>query len=125
MLLDDLNTLPLRARQALLSLIVVFAAYLAGWFFSSVVCRRLSAFAEKTAWKWDEVLVETLRQGIPVWTMLLGLIGTAVLRVKEFVDQYFVKHQFVKKLHARYQQEGIKIPFPTQVVIQGDAKGAS
>ena len=62
MFLESVNSLPLWARQALLSLIAVFAAYLTGWFLSSVVCRRLSVWAEKTAWKWDEVLVETLRR---------------------------------------------------------------
>jgi small-conductance mechanosensitive channel len=44
--------------------------------------------------------------------------GTVVMRAKEFVDQYFVKHQFIKKLHVRYQQEGITIPFPTQRVVR-------
>lgn len=38
------------------------------------------------------------------------------LRVKKFVDQYKVKHEFIKRLHKRYRQEGIEIPFPTRTV---------
>jgi small-conductance mechanosensitive channel len=34
------------------------------------------------------------------------------LRVKEFVDQYKIKHEFIKCLHRRYREEGIEIPFP-------------
>ncbi len=41
---------------------------------------------------------------------------TVVLRAKEFVDQYLVKHEFVKRLHARYQRDGITIPFPIRTV---------
>jgi small-conductance mechanosensitive channel len=37
---------------------------------------------------------------------------TVILRAKEFVDQYVVKHEFVKRLHTRFNQEGIVIPFP-------------
>ncbi len=41
---------------------------------------------------------------------------TVILRAREFVDQYLVKHEFVKKLHERYNQEGIEIPFPIRTV---------
>ncbi len=34
----------------------------------------------------------------------------AFLRVKEFFDQRLVKHEFVKRLHKRYREEGIEIP---------------
>ncbi|BAY13050.1 mechanosensitive ion channel family protein [Calothrix sp. NIES-2098] len=39
---------------------------------------------------------------------------TLYMRVNEFFDQRIGKHLFIKKLHKRYQQEGIKIPFPTR-----------
>lgn len=41
---------------------------------------------------------------------------TVILRAKEFVDQYLVKHEFVKKLHKRYAKEGIVIPYPIRAV---------
>lgn len=42
---------------------------------------------------------------------------TTILRAQTFVDQYLVKHEFVKRLHRRYAQEGITIPFPMRTVI--------
>ena len=36
--------------------------------------------------------------------------------VKKFVDQYTVKHEFIKRLHKRYKEEGIDIPFPVRTV---------
>jgi small-conductance mechanosensitive channel len=33
------------------------------------------------------------------------------LRVKEFLHQRFIKHEFLKRLHNRYQAENIEIPF--------------
>jgi small-conductance mechanosensitive channel len=47
---------------------------------------------------------------------------TVILRAKEFVDQYYVKHQFIKRLVARYRQEGITIPFPTRTVLAESAE---
>jgi small-conductance mechanosensitive channel len=41
---------------------------------------------------------------------------SVILRVNEFVDQYLVKHEFVKALHKRYGEEGIEIPFPIRTV---------
>jgi small-conductance mechanosensitive channel len=41
---------------------------------------------------------------------------TAILRGKEFTSQFLVKHEFIKRLHARYATEGIEIPFPQRVV---------
>lgn len=41
---------------------------------------------------------------------------TVILRAREFVDQYLVKHEFVKRLHARYNKEGIIIPYPIRAI---------
>ncbi len=41
---------------------------------------------------------------------------TVILRAKEFVDQYLIKHEFVKRLHERYSKEGIVIPFPIEAI---------
>jgi small-conductance mechanosensitive channel len=46
------------------------------------------------------------------------------LRVKEFFDQRLVKHEFIKRLHKRYREEGIEIPFPSRTVYFKD-KGDS
>lgn len=41
---------------------------------------------------------------------------TVILRAKEFVDQYLIKHEFVKRLHTRFNDEGIVIPFPIRTL---------
>lgn len=43
------------------------------------------------------------------------------IRVKEFQDQRLARHKFIKKLHRRYQQEGIIIPLAvTEVFIKNN-----
>ncbi len=41
---------------------------------------------------------------------------TVILRAKEFVDNYLIKHEFIKRLHKRYAQEGIVIPYPIHAI---------
>lgn len=41
-----------------------------------------------------------------------GIILTVMLRVEEYVDQFRLKHEFIKRLHERYRLEGIEIPMP-------------
>lgn len=41
---------------------------------------------------------------------------TVILRAKEFVDQYIIKHEFIKRLHERYTKEGIVIPYPIRAI---------
>ncbi|MFT3701852.1 MAG: mechanosensitive ion channel family protein [Agriterribacter sp.] len=36
----------------------------------------------------------------------------AFIKVTEFTNQFKVKHEFIKRLQKKYQEEGIKIPFP-------------
>ncbi|MDJ0733085.1 MAG: mechanosensitive ion channel [Nostocaceae cyanobacterium] len=45
---------------------------------------------------------------------------TLYMRVSEYFDQRIGKHLFVKKLHKRYQQEGINIPFPIRDIFIKD-----
>ena len=46
---------------------------------------------------------------------------TVILRAKEFVDQYLIKHEFVKRLHARFNEEQIVIPFPIRTMAYRDS----
>lgn len=41
---------------------------------------------------------------------------TVILRGREVVDQHLIKHEFIKRLHRRYREEGIEIPFPIRTV---------
>ncbi len=39
------------------------------------------------------------------------------LRVKDFADQFLVRHELIKRLHARFKAENIEIPFPMRTVV--------
>jgi small-conductance mechanosensitive channel len=41
---------------------------------------------------------------------------SVILRVDDFVKTYAVRHEFIKRLHRRYRQEGIVIPFPIRTL---------
>jgi small-conductance mechanosensitive channel len=40
-----------------------------------------------------------------------------IIQVAEFTDSFPVKHELVKRLHRRYAEEGIRIPFPIRTVL--------
>lgn len=50
---------------------------------------------------------------------------SVILRVKEFVDNYLIKHEFIKRLHKRYAQEGINIPYPIRAINYDQEKAFS
>jgi small-conductance mechanosensitive channel len=39
-----------------------------------------------------------------------------ILRIKAITDQYLIRHEFIKRLHLRYRQEGIVIPYPVRTI---------
>tara|TARA_R110001592_G_scaffold358929_2_gene664513 strand:- start:2934 stop:4028 length:1095 start_codon:yes stop_codon:yes gene_type:complete len=41
---------------------------------------------------------------------------TVMLRAKEYFNRFWVKSAFVKALHKRYAQEGIRIPYPIRAI---------
>jgi len=47
---------------------------------------------------------------------------TVILRAKEFVDNYLIKHEFIKRLHERYNKEGIIIPYPIRAINETQEK---
>lgn len=42
-----------------------------------------------------------------------------------YVDQFLLKHEFIKRLHDRYQREGITIPFPIRTIVRRDGSAES
>ncbi|MDE3129106.1 MAG: mechanosensitive ion channel family protein [Gemmatimonadota bacterium] len=47
------------------------------------------------------------------------------LRGQDYTAQYLIKHEFIKRLTARYRAEGIDIPFPVRtIVLKGDGAAA-
>jgi small-conductance mechanosensitive channel len=74
-----------------------------------------------------EVAAEVLRTvegGVPEFEPLIrfhtfadsSINFNVVLRGKQFTDQFLLRHEFVKRLHVRYAQEGINIPFPIRTL---------
>ena len=68
-----LSHLPTWAVPAAWSAITVLFSYLLGRFLTRTVCRRLSQWVSKTAWAWDDLVVDALQRGIPAWSILLGI----------------------------------------------------
>lgn len=45
-----------------------------------------------------------------------GVGFTVILRAQQFVDQYLLKHEFVKALHREFARQGIVIPYPIRSI---------
>jgi small-conductance mechanosensitive channel len=41
-----------------------------------------------------------------------GIQFAVNLRAKSFQDQYLIRHEYIKRLHKRFAEQGIEIPFP-------------
>lgn len=52
-----------------------------------------------------------------------GIGLTVILRAREFADQFTVKHDFIKRLVARYAKEGIVIPYPVRAMNTSQERG--
>lgn len=51
---------------------------------------------------------------------------TVILRAQRFVDNYLIKHEFIKALQKRYREEGIVIPFPIRTLeLKVDSENAA
>jgi len=50
---------------------------------------------------------------------------TVILRAREFVDQYLIRHEFIKRLHARFDDEHISIPFPIRTLARREPSGGA
>jgi small-conductance mechanosensitive channel len=70
---EQLSFLPAWVYQLVWSVVTLLIAYLVGQCVTRTACQRLSVWASRTAWKWDELIIDALRRGIPVWSLLIGL----------------------------------------------------
>lgn len=82
------------------------------------------AQVEKVTIEVGKEVLKSVEGGVSEWQPFIryhtfddfSINFSVILRAKEFVSQYLIKHEFVKKLHERYKQEGIEIPFPIRTV---------
>ena len=74
-----------------------------------------------------EVAAEVMREvpgGIPDFVPFIrfhtfndsSIDLTVIMRGNEFVDQFLIKHEFVKRIHKRFAVEGIVIPYPIRAI---------
>ena len=82
-----------------------------------------------------EVAVEVMREvpgGVPDFIPSVRYRGigassidfSVFLSGKEFVDQILIKHEFIKRIHRRFETEGIVIPYPITAVNYDQEKRA-
>jgi small-conductance mechanosensitive channel len=45
-----------------------------------------------------------------------------LLPINTFTDQFLIRHNFIKRLHARFNEEGIEIPFPIRTLVMADQR---
>jgi small-conductance mechanosensitive channel len=69
-------------------------------------------------------VMQTVKGGLPDFepSVRFNTLGdysirlSANMQAQEIGDQYLIRHEFIKRLRRRYQQEGITIPYPVQTV---------
>jgi len=65
--------LPDWAVHLVMSVLMIAVAYLGSLLARRIVVRRLSLLAQRTAGKWDDVLIAELSRRVPFWGFLLGV----------------------------------------------------
>ncbi|EKD22306.1 MAG: hypothetical protein ACD_87C00056G0002 [uncultured bacterium] len=74
-----------------------------------------------------EVAAEVMREvmgGVPDFVPFIryhtfgasSIDFSVIMRGKEFVDQFLIKHEFIKRIHRRFAREGIVIPYPIRAL---------
>lgn len=74
-------------------------------------------------------VLQTVSGGVPDFEPLIryqtfgdsSIQFTVVLRGRTYPDQHLLRHEFIKRLHRRYQEEGIEIPFPIRTLYVREA----
>ena len=85
---------------------------------------------EKVTCEVAKEVMKTVKGGVPEFDPFIryhtfndfSIDFTVILRAKEFVDNYLIKHEFIKTLHERYNKEGIIIPYPIRAINQTQEK---
>lgn len=75
----DLQGWPASARTALLSLLVIVAAYVIGRVARHVVASQLTGLAQRTGTRWIDPVVGAVAQRVPFWSVLVGIYIAAGL----------------------------------------------
>jgi small-conductance mechanosensitive channel len=68
----DWQGLPVSARTALLSLLLIAAAYLIGRLAGRILATQLGALLRRTSSRFDDAVVEAVARRVPLWSVLVG-----------------------------------------------------
>lgn len=82
------------------------------------------ALVERVTCQVAKEVMQTVPGGVPEFEPFIryhtfgdsSIDFTVIMRAREFLDHYRVKHEFIKRLHERYKKEGIVIPFPIRTL---------
>lgn len=88
-------------------------------------------YVEKVTREVGKEVMKEVKGGVPEFNPFIryhtfadfSINFTVILRAKEFVDNYLIKHEFIKRLHKRYAKEGIIIPYPIRAINYQQEKG--
>jgi small-conductance mechanosensitive channel len=60
-------------EQAITPVAIIIGSLLFGWFFKKVVINYLAKLAAKTKWRFDDVVISSVRSSVILWALALGL----------------------------------------------------
>ena len=86
---------------------------------------------EKVTIEVGEEVLKSVEGGVPGFKPFIryhtfndfSIDFTVILRAREFVDNYLIKHEFIKRLHKRFNKEGIIIPYPIRTLDWNEGSG--
>jgi len=89
------------------------------------------AKVERAAIEVAEEVMKEVPGGIPDFVPLVrfrtfgesSIDLTVIMRGREFTDQFLLKHEFIKRIQARFAKEGIVIPYPIRALNFDQEKG--
>ncbi len=81
-------------------------------------------FVEKVTIEVAKKTLEEVEGGVPEYNPVIrynsfgdsSINFNVILRADKYENQYKLRHEFIKRLHARYNKEGIEIPFPITTI---------
>jgi len=81
-------------------------------------------FVEKVTLEVAKDVMKTFPGGVPEFEPLIrfhtfgdfSINFNVILRAKEYADQFPIRNEFIKRLHKKYKEVGITIPFPITTV---------
>ena len=84
------------------------------------------AKVEKVAIDVGEIIMRTVKGGVPDYDVTIryhtfnssSIDFTVLLRATDFAAQHRVRHEYIKLLKKRFDEEGIEIPFPIRTIIR-------